>query len=96
MFTCINVRSDPQVRWKVVGWSSGLHTLGMAKTHKVQSIEGMPIYLVSAEPPWVISEDDFVDNVPLGDLITRISPGEHLYLVDYASVPGQTRLTCLV
>lgn len=59
-------------------------------------MENLPIYLVSAEQPWTISEDDFIDGVPLGDLIKRLSPGEHLYLVDYASVPGRTKLTCLI
>lgn len=68
----------------------------MAKTHKVQGIEGLPIYLVSAEEPWVISEDDFIDSVPLRDLIARLSPDEHLYLVDYASNPAHTRLICLI
>ncbi len=68
----------------------------MARTHEVAGIEGLPIYLVSAEQPWTISEDDFIDGVPLGDLIKRLTPGEHLYLVDYASVPGRTRLTCLI
>jgi hypothetical protein len=68
----------------------------MAKTHTVQGIENLPIYLISAEQPWVISEDDFIVRVPLSDLLKRLGRGEHLYLVDYASVPGRTRLTCLV
>lgn len=68
----------------------------MGRTHTVQGIEGLPIYLVSAELPWVINEDDFIDNVPLGDLLQRLGRDDHLYLVDYASVPGRTKLTCLV
>lgn len=54
------------------------------------------MYLISAEQPSIVNEDDFIDGVPLGDLIKRLSPGEHLYLVDYASDPGRTKLICLV
>lgn len=43
-----------------------------------------------------ISEGDFIDGVPLGDLIKRLSPGEHLYRVDYVRDPGRTKLTYLV
>jgi len=68
----------------------------MAKIHEVRGIEEMPIYLISAEQPWTISEDDFIDGVPLSDLMQRLTPGEHLYLVDYTSVSGRTKLTCLV
>lgn len=68
----------------------------MAKTHDVDSIENLPIYLVSAKQPWLISENDFIHGVPLADVLDGLAPGEHLYLVDYASVPGRTRLTLLV
>ncbi len=68
----------------------------MGTTHRVQGIEGLPIYLVSAKTPWVINEDDFIDTVPLGDLLKRLGRDDHLYLVDYTSVPGRTKLTCLV
>ena len=68
----------------------------MGRTHEVSGIESLPIYLISAEQPWIINEDDFVDGVPLSELIKRLSPGEHLYLVDYASDPGRTKLICLV
>lgn len=74
----------------------GLHTGHMGRTHEVSGIEGLPIYLVSAEQPWIISEDDFIDGVPLGDLMKRLTPGEHLYLVDCASDPARTKLTCLI
>lgn len=74
----------------------GSHTVRMGSTHEVSGIEGLPIYLVSAEQPWIISEDDFIDAVPLGDVIERLSPGEHLYLVDYVSDPDRAKLTRLV
>lgn len=67
----------------------------MTTTHEVYSVENLPIYLVSAERPRFIREDDFISGVPLGDVLERLAPGEHLYLVDYASIPGRTRLTCL-
>jgi hypothetical protein len=68
----------------------------MASTHKVEGIENLPIYLISADQPATISEADFIDSIPLPELVARLKPGQHLYLVDYASNPGHTRLTCLV
>jgi hypothetical protein len=73
-----------------------LHTGQVGRTHEVSGIEGLPIYLVSANQPRTISEDDFIDGVPLGDLMKRLTPGEHLYLVDYASDPARIKLTCLI
>lgn len=67
----------------------------MTKTYEVRGVENLPIYLVSAERPRFISEDDFISGVPLGDMLERLAPGEHLYLVDYASIPGRARLTCM-
>lgn len=68
----------------------------MGKTHRVEGIDHRPIYLIAAEAPWVVNEDDFIDGVPLADLVARVGPNEHLYFVDYVSIPGQTRLTCLI
>lgn len=68
----------------------------MAKTHNVAGINYLPIYLVSADQPWIISEDDFIDGVPLPELVANLRVGEHIYFVDYASNPGHTRLTVLV
>lgn len=68
----------------------------MGKTHRIEGIDHMPIYLIATETPWVINEDNFIDDVALTDLVARLRPEEHLYFVDYASVPGRTRLTCLV
>lgn len=68
----------------------------MAKKQKVQGISWLPVYLISPGRPWTISEEDLIDSVPVSELIGRLKPEEHLYLVDYASNPGHTRLTCLV
>ncbi|GAA2751251.1 hypothetical protein [Amnibacterium kyonggiense] len=38
---------------------------------------------------------DPVSGVPLRELLTRMTAREKLYLVDYASNPGHTRLTLL-
>ncbi|BAJ73996.1 predicted GTPase [Microbacterium testaceum StLB037] len=67
----------------------------MTNTHAIVGIEGMPVFLVAENDPRLVSEDEFVSGVPLADLIDRLQPGEHVYLVDYTSVPGQTRLTRL-
>ena len=74
----------------------GVQTVPMAIIHEVAGIDYTPIYVISAEEPWRISEDDFVDDVPLVELLGQLSPDEHLYFVDYASHPGQTRVTRLV
>lgn len=57
-------------------------TVRMARTHEVAGMENLPIYLVSAVQPWIISEDDFIDGVTLDDLIKRLNPGQHRYLKD--------------
>lgn len=56
----------------------------------------MPVYLVAEDSPFELSEEQFVSGLPLQDLVAGLSPRQHLYLVDYASVPGRTRLTRLV
>lgn len=59
-------------------------------------IEEMPVYLLADETPAEVFEEQFVSGVALPDLIARLTLGERLYLVDYASTPGRTRLTRLV
>lgn len=61
----------------------------------VEGIEEMPVYLVSREHPWVFSMADLISGVPLAELLARLETPEKLYLVDYASRPGHTRLTLL-
>ncbi|MDF2917346.1 MAG: putative GTPase [Microbacterium sp.] len=67
----------------------------MTRTHPVDGIERMPVFLVAGAYPRSISEHDFRSGIPLIDLIDRLGPGQHVYLVDYASVSGRTRLTRL-
>lgn len=64
----------------------------MAVIRNVHGIENLPIYLISGDEPWTFSEDDCINSVPLGDLLMRLGPSEHLYLVDYVSIPGHTKL----
>ena len=58
-------------------------------------IDEMPLYLVAEEDPWAFDEEQMVPGVALAELLARLDPGQHLYLVDYASTPGRTRLTRL-
>lgn len=67
----------------------------MTRVHAIDGIEGAPVFLVAGDHPRSISEDDFLSGVPISDLIDHLQPGQHVYLVDYASVPGRTRLTRL-
>jgi hypothetical protein len=67
----------------------------MARIHAIEGIECAPVFLVADHDPHSVSEDDFVSGVPLTDLIERLRPGQRVYLVDYARVPGRTRLTRL-
>lgn len=67
----------------------------MTRTHTVDGIEGTPVFLIAGDYPRSISEHDFLSGIPLIDLIDRLGPGQHVYLVDYATVPGSTRLTRL-
>lgn len=76
------------------GTGAGTLSVWQQRT-KLRDIENLPIYLISGDQPWTISEDDLIDNVPLTDLLMRLDPGEHLYLLDHASIPGQTKLICL-
>lgn len=55
----------------------------------------MPVFLVAEGEPRSVGEDDFISGVPLPNLIDRLRTGQHLYLVDYTSVLGRTRLTRL-
>ena len=75
-------------------WCS--HNVGMAKTHEVQGIDHLPVYLISSEEPWEVAEGDFIDGVPLVDVLRRMRPDDHLYFVDFSSVLGRTKLTRLV
>ena len=59
-------------------------------------IEGMPAYLVATDDPREFDEEQLVSGRSLSDLLAGLAPGERLYLVDYASTPGCTRLTRLV
>jgi hypothetical protein len=68
----------------------------MAKSHEVQGIDHLPVYLISSEEPWEVAEGDFIDGVPLVDLLRRMGPDDHAYFVDFSSVPGRTKLTRLV
>ena len=68
----------------------------MAKTHEVQGIDHLPVYLISPDDPWEIAEDDFIDGLPLVDVLNRMATGDHLYFVDFSSVLGHTKLTRLV
>jgi hypothetical protein len=70
-------------------------TAFVANDFHVEGIEEMPVYLVSKEHPWVFSMADLISGVPLGELLARATAPERLYLVDYASTPGHTRLTLL-
>ena len=72
------------------------HNVGMAKTHEVQGIDHLPVYLISPEDPWEVAEEDFIDDIPLVAVLKRMGTGDHLYFVDFSSVPGQTKLTRLV
>ena len=67
----------------------------MTNEFHVEGVEEMPVYLVSAENPSDFSMADLVSGVPLRDLLARLAGTEKLYLVDYASRRGQTRLTLL-
>lgn len=58
-------------------------------------IEGMPVYLVAADDPVEFDEEQLVSGRSLSDLLVRLTSGERLYLVDYAST-GRARLTRLV
>ena len=69
-------------------------TAAMTK-HRVESIENMPVYLISEQLPWGFNDGDYISGVPLRELLMRLGPNEHLYLVDYASTPGQPKLTRL-
>ena len=68
----------------------------MAKTHEVQGIDHLPVYLISPDDPWEIAEEDFIDGLPLVDVLNRMATGDHLYFVDFSSVLGHTKLTRLV
>lgn len=67
----------------------------MARTYAVNGIDNLPVFLVSASQPRVISEDELISGVPLPDVLRGLAPGEQLYLVDLTSTPGQTRLVRL-
>ncbi|MDF2919809.1 hypothetical protein [Microbacterium sp. NPDC086615] len=67
----------------------------MTRTHAIDGIECAPVFLVAGDYPRSISEDEFLTGVPVSDLIDNLQPGQHVYVVDYASVPGRTRLTRL-
>lgn len=67
----------------------------MAKIHAIEGIECAPVFLVADHDPQSVSEDEFLSGVSLTDVIERLQPGQHVYLVDYARVPGRTRLTRL-
>ena len=72
------------------------HNVVMAKTHEVQGIDHLPVYLISPDDPWEIAEEDFIDGLPLVDVLNRMATGDHLYFVDFSSVLGHTKLTRLV
>lgn len=58
-------------------------------------IEEMPVYLLAEDDPWKFDEEQMLSGMPLAELLGRLVPGQRLYLVDYASTPGRTRLTRL-
>ena len=55
----------------------------------------MPVYPVLTGDPREFSTPDLATGVPLRELLARVTPPEKLFLVDYASRPGRTRLTLL-
>lgn len=67
----------------------------MTRIHAVDGIEGMPVFFVAGNHPRSVSEGQFLSGVPVAELIDRLEPGQHVYLVDFASVPGRTWLTRL-
>lgn len=73
----------------------GRHTDRMWSTHAVAGIDELPVYLIAEEDPGEVSEEQFLSGVALSDLLASMPAGLRLYLVDYASTPGRTRLTRL-
>lgn len=70
-------------------------TSRMINEFHVEGIEKMPVFLISSEDPRNFSMTDLVSGVSLQELLARVTAPEKLYLVDYASRPGHTRLTLL-
>lgn len=67
----------------------------MSRVYSVRGIEEMPVYMISSTDPWSFSSDDWISGVPLADLLDQLGPDENLYFVDYASTPGEPRITRL-
>lgn len=70
-------------------------TAAMTDEFHVEGVEEMPVYLVSTEGPLDFAMADLISGVPLRELLARLTVSEKLYLVDYASRPGHTRLALL-
>lgn len=54
----------------------------MDPARKVVGIEYLPIYVVATEADaWSVSERDYVDGVPLTEVVEGLAPDQHVYLV---------------